>query len=106
MKVSKARYMDDNVSIQGVLIKRFLRKPVFYVSDPCCVWSHQVITKAKQDNVVIMLGECGSGKARRSGCGEEHRCGVCADRSTCPAAYTGVCSPCPYYQKERELITK
>lgn len=31
---------------------------------------------------------------------EEHRCGKCADRAECPAANTGVCYPCPHYQKE------
>lgn len=31
---------------------------------------------------------------------EEHRCMKCADRAECPAANTGVCYPCPHYQKE------
>lgn len=67
MKVSKATYMDDGVTIPGILIKRFLRKPVFYAADPDCGWASQVITKTEKSKVIILLGGCGSGKARRSG---------------------------------------
>ena len=47
MKVNKATYTDDDVTIPGVLVKRFLRKPVFYAA-------------------VVLLGGCGSGKVRVS----------------------------------------
>lgn len=30
----------------------------------------------------------------------ESRCSECADRETCPAAYTGVCYPCEHFRKE------
>ena len=64
MKVFKANYLDDSVSVSGVLIKRFLRRPVFYAFDEGCGWHYQVITKQNKAAVVIMLGGCGSGKAR------------------------------------------
>ena len=64
MKVNKATYTDDGVTIPGVLIKRFLCKPVFYAADPRCGWDSQIITKAEQSKVIVLLGGCGSGKVR------------------------------------------
>ena len=63
MKIIQASYKDDGVIVPGILVKRFLRKPVFYAADPNCGWHSQVITK--QNKGVIMLGGCGSGKSRR-----------------------------------------
>lgn len=53
MKISQAIYIDDGAVIPGVLVKRFLRKPVFYTDDPSCGWDSQVITKAEKSKVVI-----------------------------------------------------
>ena len=30
----------------------------------------------------------------------EYRCGSCVDAENCLAAGTGVCYPCPYYEKQ------
>lgn len=62
MKVSKASYLDDAVSVSGVLIERFLRRPVFYAFDESCGWKSQVITKAQKDKVVLLVGEPHTGK--------------------------------------------
>ena len=62
MKISKASYVDDGVTISGVLVKRFLRKPVFYAADPSCGWDSQVITKAEQGKVVVWHGRARAGK--------------------------------------------
>lgn len=64
MKVSKASYMDDGVTVPGILVKRFLRKPVFYAADPSCGWNSQAITKAEQGKVVNWIGEPRPGKSR------------------------------------------
>lgn len=64
MKICKASYMDDGVAIPGVLVKRFLRKPVFYAADPSCGWNSQVITKAEQGKIVEWIGRPGTGKSR------------------------------------------
>lgn len=31
---------------------------------------------------------------------EESRCRTCKELGSCPAAYTGVLYPCPYYKEE------
>ncbi len=64
MKTYKAFYMDDGVSVPGVLVKRFLRKPVFLASDTRCGWQKQIITKKETKNVVRLIGAPGSGKIR------------------------------------------
>ncbi|MBQ8245812.1 MAG: hypothetical protein IJZ42_01650 [Lachnospiraceae bacterium] len=64
MKICKASYMDDGVTIPGVLVERFLRKPVFYAADPSCGWNSQVITKTEQSKVVKWIGKPGVGTSR------------------------------------------
>lgn len=67
MKISKATYMDDGLVIWGVLVERFLRKPVFYASDPRCGWNRQVITKAEEGKIDIWYGRSRVGKFRVHG---------------------------------------
>ncbi len=45
MKVSKAYYNDDNILVEGHLIERFMRKPIFYPFDSRCGFTSQTITK-------------------------------------------------------------
>lgn len=40
------------------------------------------------------------GRAILSGLSGETRCGTCGAERSCPAAYSGVLYPCPYYEKE------
>ena len=46
MKVFKATYIFGNEPVEGVLIKRFLRKPIFCCSDKFTKWHYRTITKA------------------------------------------------------------
>lgn len=64
MKVSKASYLDDGVSVPDVLIERFLRRPVFYAFNENCGWHSQVITKSQKDKIVLLIGEPHVGKVR------------------------------------------
>ena len=61
MKVSKAgyiaTYMDDGLPVSGVLVRRFLRRPVFYASDPNCGWNSQTIYKGDEIDVIVYDGE-------------------------------------------------
>ena len=43
MKVKRAYLNDDGANIPGLLIKRFLRKPVFYPFNESCGFTSQVI---------------------------------------------------------------
>lgn len=45
MKVSKAYYNDDGILVEGHLIERFMRKPIFYPFDPRCGFTCQRISK-------------------------------------------------------------
>ena len=67
MKINKASYLDDDSVIWGVLVERFLRKPVFYAADPRCGWDHQVITKAEEGKIDIWHGFARVGKFRVRG---------------------------------------
>ena len=62
MRITKASYIDDGVVINGVLIKRFLRKPIFCASDVTCGWDRQVITKAEEQNLIIWPCRAHEGK--------------------------------------------
>ena len=62
MRVNKASYLDDGINIPGVLIERFLRKPIFYSSDLRCGWDSQKITKKENDKVVVWIGTSHAGK--------------------------------------------
>lgn len=52
MKITQASYMDDDVIVPGILVKRFLRKPIFYACNLSCGWNSQVIDKDEQRNVI------------------------------------------------------
>lgn len=43
MKVSKAYYNDDGILVEGHLIERFLRKPIFYPFDSRCGFTSQLV---------------------------------------------------------------
>ncbi len=62
MKINKASYLDDGITVSGVLVKRFLHKPVFYPSDPSCGWHSQVITEENWNKIVVWVGEPRIGK--------------------------------------------
>ena len=76
MKICKASYMDDGVTIPGVLVKRFLRRPVFYAADPSCGWDSQVIYKSKENKVVVWRGRVHVGKFSIHGGVEVKECQV------------------------------
>lgn len=54
--------MDDGITIHGIPVKRFLRKPVFYAADPSCGWDHQVVTKSEESKVIVWCGKAHTGK--------------------------------------------
>ena len=62
MKIRKASYMDDDITIPGVLVERFLHKPVFYAASPNCGWDRQVITKSEKSKVIVWNGKSRAGK--------------------------------------------
>ena len=64
MRVSKALYLDDGVSVSGVLVKRFLHRPVFFSLESNCGWHSQIITKSQKDRIVLLVGEPRIGKVR------------------------------------------
>lgn len=43
MRVFRVYYLDDGKKIQGLLIRRFMRIPVFYPSSTACGFSSQKI---------------------------------------------------------------
>ena len=43
MRVFRVYYLDDGKKIQGLLIRRFMRTPVFYPSSNACGFSSQKI---------------------------------------------------------------
>ena len=47
MKVTKVYYNDDSILVEGHLIERFMRKPIFYPFDPRCGFTSQKISKRK-----------------------------------------------------------
>lgn len=55
MKVTRARYLDDGIWLDGFIIKRWFRRPVFYPFHPGCGFDSQVIFKKdylfNQENV-------------------------------------------------------
>lgn len=44
MKVTKVYYNDDSILVEGHLIERFMRKPIFYPFDPRCGFTSQRIS--------------------------------------------------------------
>lgn len=70
MKIQKATYDDDSVKVPGVLVERFLRKPIFYAVDNQCGWNLQIIEKTDWHKVEIVpflptvVGGEGSGRVR------------------------------------------
>ena len=57
MKVYKAGYiasfLPDGLPLPGVLVKRFLRRPVFYAADTNCSLAPIVIDKLSEPNVIV-----------------------------------------------------
>lgn len=51
MKTTRAYYNDKGVMVPGILMERFLRKPIFYAVDPTCGWESHVISKFEQRNL-------------------------------------------------------
>lgn len=45
MKVTKVYYDDDSILVEGHMIERFMRKPIFYPFDPRCGFTCQKISK-------------------------------------------------------------
>lgn len=64
MKVEKACYLDDGISVQGVLVKRLFRKPVFISADPRCGWNKQIIEKSEEGKVVVLCSRAHQGTVR------------------------------------------
>lgn len=56
MKTTMMRYNDDGALVPGLLIERFLRKPVFVSIDPGCGWERQTITKSNYNNLRPFAG--------------------------------------------------
>ena len=56
MKVTKVYYNDDSVLVEGYLIERFMRRPIFYPFDPRCgftcqrIWDRSRLVEHKQDS--------------------------------------------------------
>lgn len=48
MKVTKAYYNNDSVLVEGYLIERFMRRPIFYPFDPRCGFTCQCISDRSQ----------------------------------------------------------
>ena len=44
MKVTKVYYNDDSVLVEGYLIERFMRRPIFYPFDPRCGFTSQRVS--------------------------------------------------------------
>lgn len=44
MKVTKVYYNDDSILVEGYLIERFMRRPIFYPFDPRCGFTCQRIS--------------------------------------------------------------
>ena len=66
-----------------------------------------------EDNLVEGFGDCGETLNRPTGEYKvylnhaksqilEIRCGSCIEENVCPAAHTGVCFPCPYYERRKK----
>lgn len=52
MKITKATYNDDGHFVDGVLVERLFRRPLFFFLDKHCGWDSQVITKSNKENLV------------------------------------------------------
>ena len=48
MKVTKVYYNDDSVLVEGYLIERFMRRPIFYPFDPRCGFTSQRVVDRSQ----------------------------------------------------------
>ena len=48
MKVTKVYYNDDSVLVEGYLIERFMRRPIFFPFDPRCGFTSQRISDRSQ----------------------------------------------------------
>lgn len=48
MKVTKVYYNDDSILVEGHLIERFMRRPIFYPFDPRCGFTCQCISDRSQ----------------------------------------------------------
>lgn len=48
MKVTKVYYNNDSVLVEGYLIERFMRRPIFYPFDPRCGFTCQCISDRSQ----------------------------------------------------------
>ena len=63
MKVTKVYYNDDSVLVEGYLIERFMRRPIFFPFDPRCGFTSQRISdrsqlvEHKQDSYRRFYGE-------------------------------------------------
>ena len=48
MKVTKVYYNDDSVLVEGYLIERFMRRPIFFPFDPRCGFTSQRVSDRSQ----------------------------------------------------------
>lgn len=48
MKVTKVYHNDDSILVEGHLIERFMRKPIFYPFDPRCGFTSQRVLDRSQ----------------------------------------------------------
>ena len=53
MKTTAMYYNDDGCYVPGVLICRFLHKPLFVSTDHACGWTRQTINKKNKQNLYI-----------------------------------------------------